>query len=77
MQTLKEAGLAVETDATTLTEARDSILAACGHGEGKIGYVKRHYIRAVLSDGIGGPSAGSESEADCDRYFIISLFVVK
>ena len=35
MQTLKEAGLAVETDATTLTEARDSILAACGHGKEK------------------------------------------
>ena len=33
MHTLKEAGLAVETDATTLTEARDAILAACGCGK--------------------------------------------
>ena len=35
MHTLKEAGLAVETDATTLTEARDAILAACGCGKEK------------------------------------------
>lgn len=33
MHTLKDAGLAVETDATTLTEARDAILAACGCGK--------------------------------------------
>lgn len=33
MHTLKDAGLAVETDATTLTEARDAILAACGRGK--------------------------------------------
>lgn len=33
MHTLKEAGFAVETDATTLTEARDAILAACGRGK--------------------------------------------
>lgn len=33
MHTLKEAGLAVETDVTTLTEARDAILAACGCGK--------------------------------------------
>ena len=35
MHTLKEAGFAVETDATTLTEARDAILAACGRGKEK------------------------------------------
>lgn len=35
MHTLKEAGLAVETDATTLTEARDAILVACGCGKEK------------------------------------------
>lgn len=33
MHTLKDAGLVVETDATTLTEARDAILAACGCGK--------------------------------------------
>ena len=30
---IAEAGFAVETDATTLTEARDAILAACGRGK--------------------------------------------
>ena len=64
MHTLKEAGLAVETDATTLTEARDAILAACGCGKEKIGYVKRHYIRAVLSDRIGEVApAGSKGSS--------------
>lgn len=33
MHTLKEAGFAVRTDATTLTEAREAILAACGRGK--------------------------------------------
>lgn len=33
MHTLKEAGFAVGTDATTLTEAREAILAACGRGK--------------------------------------------
>ena len=35
------------------------------------------YKRQVLSDGIGGPSAGSESEADCDRYFYYFSFCGK
>ena len=41
--------------------------------EGKIGYVKRHYIRAVLSDRIGGAPAGSKGQADGhgDFYYIV------
>ena len=32
---------------------------------------------SVTSTGIGGPSAGSESEADCDRYFYYFSFCGK
>ena len=68
---LRERGIPVDEDITTVEEARDAILALWKRPKGpaaagRIRHVKRYYAGPVLPGGLGAPPDGSQDKAVWD-----------